>query len=158
MIFLNPESDPLGAGYNIIQSKIAIGSGGMFGKGLFNGTQSHLKFLPEYHTDFIFSFLSEELGLIGVLILLILYSSLFIIMAYMTFRVKTKFAMMLIIGSSVMIFSHVFINIAMVMGLLPVVGIPLPFISYGGTMMLSSWVAIALSMNAIIHHNTRFLF
>ncbi len=137
LTFLNPERDPLGAGYHIIQSKIALGSGGVFGKGFLNGTQSHLNFLPEKHTDFIFTMLSEEFGLIGGT-LVILLNLIMIIYGYIfAYRSTNYYAKLVIIGLNTNYFMYVFINIAMVIGLLPVVGIPLPLISYGGTVMLS---------------------
>lgn len=137
LTFLDPERDPLGAGYHIIQSKIALGSGGVFGKGFLNGTQSHLNFLPEKHTDFIFTMFSEEFGMIGGVLLILLN---IIILGYgfvFAFRTTSYFAKLVIIGLNTNYFLYVFINIAMVLGLLPVVGIPLPLISYGGTVMLS---------------------
>lgn len=137
LTFLNPERDPLGSGYHIIQSKIALGSGGVFGKGFLNGTQSHLNFLPEKHTDFIFTMLSEEFGMIGG-VAVILINMIIIIYGYMfAFRTSSYFGKLVIIGLNTNYFMYVFINIAMVLGLLPVVGIPLPLISYGGTVMLS---------------------
>ncbi len=137
LTFLNPERDPLGAGYHIIQSKIALGSGGVFGKGFLNGTQSHLNFLPEKHTDFIFTMLSEEFGMIGG-VLIILLNLVIIGYGYLfAFRTTCYFAKLVVIGLNTNYFLYVFINIAMVLGLLPVVGIPLPLISYGGTVMLS---------------------
>lgn len=154
LIFLDPDREPLGAGYNIIQSKIAIGSGGFWGKGLLNGTQSHLSFLPEYTTDFIFSFLTEELGFIGGLILIILYFM--VIMSSLAIAINTKsiFTKLMVIGLISIFFSHVFINIGMVMGMMPVVGVPLPFISYGGTMMVSMLISFGLIMNASIHQHS----
>ncbi len=149
--FLDPEKDPLGSGYNIIQSKIAIGSGGLFGKGLFNGTQSHLNFLPEYQTDFIFSFLTEELGFVGGIFLIFLYALLIINSLYVAISCKSKFLQIMTIGMITVFFCHIFINIAMVMGLLPVVGVPLPFISYGRTMMVSMLIGFGLIMNATIN-------
>ncbi len=154
LIFLDPARDPLGSGYNIIQSKIAIGSGGFLGKGLFNGTQSHLSFLPEYETDFIFSFLTEELGFAGGLILLILYSILIISSLTISINSKSKFAKLMSIGLTSIFFSHIFINIAMVMGMLPAVGVPLPLISYGRTMMVSMLISFSLIMNASIHQHS----
>jgi rod shape determining protein RodA len=133
LTFLNPQSDPLGTGYHIIQSKIAIGSGGFYGKGWLQGTQSHLEFLPERHTDFIFAVLAEELGLMGVILLVVLY--LFIIYRglYIAATAQTSFNRLLA-GSLVLVFFvYVFVNIGMVSGLLPVVGVPLPLVSYGGT-------------------------
>ncbi|MBR2136745.1 MAG: rod shape-determining protein RodA [Alphaproteobacteria bacterium] len=137
LTFLDPERDPLGAGYHIIQSKIAFGSGGLWGKGFLHGTQTHLNFLPEKHTDFIFTMFSEEFGLIGGLSLLLL-NILVIAFGYVfAYRAKNYFAKLVIIGLNTNYFLYVFINIAMVMGLLPVVGVPLPLISYGGTVMFS---------------------
>jgi rod shape determining protein RodA len=137
LIFFNPERDPLGAGYHIIQSKIAFGSGGLFGKGFLNGTQTHLNFLPEKHTDFIFTMFSEEFGMLGSLTLIFI-NMLVIAMGYMfAFRCNNYFAKLVVIGLNTNYFLYVFINIAMVTGVLPVVGIPLPLISYGGTVMFS---------------------
>ena len=137
LTFLNPERDPLGAGYHIIQSKIAFGSGGILGKGFLHGTQTHLNFLPEKHTDFIFTMFSEEFGMFGSVILLLI-NLFIIIMGYVfAFYSKNYFAKLVIIGLNTNYFLYVFINTAMVMGLLPVVGIPLPLISYGGTVMIS---------------------
>ena len=153
LVFLNPEREPLGAGYNIIQSKIAIGSGGLFGKGFTQGTQSHLKFLPEHQTDFIFATLSEEFGFIGGLVLILLYSLTIFISLMIAFNCKTIFSKLVVIGVTASLFSHVFVNIAMVMGILPVVGVPLPFVSFGGTMMGSMLIGFGLVMNAEIHKN-----
>ena len=137
LTFLNPERDPLGAGYHIIQSKIAFGSGGVFGKGFLNGSQSHLNFLPEKHTDFILTMFSEEFGMVGSLTLIFL-NILVIALGYMfAFRISNYFAKLVVIGLNTNYFLYIFINIAMVMGVLPVVGIPLPLISYGGTVMFS---------------------
>lgn len=154
LIFLNPQLEPLGAGYNIIQSKIAIGSGGITGKGLMNGTQNHLKFLPEHQTDFIFSSLTEELGFVGGAILLILYSLIVIYSVAVAINAKQRYTKLLAIGITSVFFSHAFINMAMVMGMLPVVGIPLPLISYGGTMMVSMMISFGLIMNAGVNRYT----
>jgi rod shape determining protein RodA len=154
MVFLNPEQDPLGAGYNIIQSKIAIGSGGLLGKGLIQGTQSHLEFLPEHQTDFIFATFAEEFGFVGSLLLLALYAFVIIISLMIAVNCRAMFSKLMVIGITAILFSHVFINIAMVMGLLPVVGVPLPFISYGGTMMVSMLIGFGLIMNAQIHQHS----
>lgn len=151
LTFLDSERDPLGAGYNIIQSKIAIGSGGLFGKGLLSGTQSQLSFLPEHQTDFIFAFLTEELGFVGGIILLILYLTLIVNSLSVAISCRSEFAKLMTIGITTLFFSHVFINIAMVMGLLPVVGVPLPLISYGRTMMVSMLVGFGLIMNAAVN-------
>ena len=137
LTLLDPESDPLGAGWNIIQSKIAIGSGGLFGKGLFEGTQSHLNFLPESHTDFIISVLAEELGFLGVLGLLTLYFLLLTRGLYIATQGRDTFARLLAGGLTITFFTYLFVNVAMVSGLLPVVGVPLPLVSYGGTSALT---------------------
>ena len=137
LTFLDPERDPLGTGYHIIQSKIALGSGGIFGKGFLNGTQSHLNFLPEKHTDFIFTMLSEEFGMIGAVLVIFIN---FLIIAYsfvFALRSASYFGKLVAIGLTTSYFLYVMINIAMVLGLLPVVGVPLPLISYGGTVVLS---------------------
>lgn len=151
LTFLYPENDPLGAGYNIIQSKISIGSGGLFGKGFLSGTQSHLSFLPEHQTDFIFSFLSEEFGFVGGMFLLILYLILIISSLLISANSRSKFTKLMVVGISGLFFSHVFVNMAMVMGLLPVVGVPLPLISYGRTMMVSMMIGFALILNASVN-------
>jgi len=151
LVFLNPELDPLGSGYNIVQSKISIGSGGLFGKGIGSGPQSQLHFLPEHQTDFIFASLSEDFGFLGGIILLILYSLIIYISIGIAINAKSIFGKLLAIGVISMFFSHIFINIGMVMGLVPVVGVPLPLISYGGTMMGSMLGGFALIMN--VHLN-----
>jgi rod shape determining protein RodA len=151
LTFLDPERDPLGTGYNIIQSKIAIGSGGLFGKGLLNGTQSQLSFLPEHQTDFIFAFLAEELGFVGGVVLLILYSILIISSLSIAINCRSEFAKLMTIGITTLFFSHIFINIAMVMGLLPVVCIPLTLISYVRTMIVSMLIGFGLIMNAAVN-------
>ncbi len=158
LTFLNPERDPLGAGYHIIQSKIAFGSGGIFGKGFLHGTQTHLNFLPEKHTDFIFTMFSEEFGMVGSLTLVLL-NILVIALGYMfAFRISNYFAKLVVIGLNTNYFLYVFINIAMVMGVLPVVGIPLPLISYGGTVMFSimSSFGIILCMKVNQYNNINF--
>lgn len=153
LTFLNPERDPLGSGYHIIQSKIALGSGGIFGKGFLNGTQSHLNFLPEKHTDFIFTMLSEEFGLIGASFIIILN---FLIIAYSySFALKSSsyFGKLVAIGLATNFFFYVFINTAMVLGLIPVVGIPLPLISYGGTVILSVMAGFGIILSVYINRN-----
>ena len=144
--FLNPESDPLGAGYHIIQSKIAIGSGGVSGKGWLKGSQSQLEFLPERHTDFIFSVFSEEFGLIGVLLLLALYG--FIIVRGLIIAGRSQFIFCKLLAGSITLtfFVYVFVNIGMVSGLLPVVGVPLPLVSYGGTSMVTLLAGFGIVM------------
>lgn len=153
LTFLNPERDPLGAGYHIIQSKIALGSGGVFGKGFLNGTQSHLNFLPEKHTDFIFTMLSEEFGMIGA-VLVVLLNLVIIAYGYLfAFRITSYYGKLVVVGLNTNYFMYVFINIAMVLGLLPVVGIPLPLISYGGTVMLSVMASFGIILCMDINRN-----
>ncbi len=151
LTFLNPENDPLGAGYHIIQSKIAIGSGGLFGKGWLNGTQSQLDFLPERHTDFIFAVFSEEFGMLGGIMLLILY--LFIILRGMFIAAEAKdtFSRLLAGSISLTFFVYIFVNIGMVSGLLPVVGVPLPLISYGGTSIVTLLAGFGILMSIHTH-------
>jgi len=151
LTFINPESDPLGAGWNIIQSKAAIGSGGVFGKGWLLGTQSHLDFLPESHTDFIIAVLAEEFGLIGVCLLLLLYSLLIARGLVITVQAQTLFGKLLAGGLTMTFFVYVFINIGMVSGLLPVVGVPLPFISYGGTSLITLLSSFGILMSIHTH-------
>lgn len=155
--YLNPDSDPLGAGYHIAQSKIALGSGGVSGKGFMQGTQGQLNFLPEKHTDFIFTNFAEEWGFIGAVVLLGLFVLLIFLLLVMALRCVSKFAQLIIAGSAIMIFVYVFINIAMVTGLMPVVGVPLPLVSYGGTSMLTVMFAIGLAMCAYVHRSYLFL-
>ncbi|MDX1924740.1 MAG: rod shape-determining protein RodA, partial [Rickettsiaceae bacterium] len=143
-VFLDPSKDPLGSGYNIIQSKIAIGSGGLTGKGLGQGSQSHLSFLPEHQTDFIFACLCEDLGFIGAFILLMIYISITHLSLSIAINARTIFGKLLASGASSIFFIHAFINIGMVSGMLPVVGIPLPLISYGGTMMGSMLIGFGM--------------
>ncbi len=155
LTFLNPESDPLGAGWNITQSKIALGSGGLHGKGFLEGTQSHLDFLPEAHTDFIFTLLAEEWGFIGALSLIVLFAVI-IFYGYATgFRSRSSFGRLLCLGLATNLFFYVFINTAMVMGLIPVVGVPLPLVSYGGTAMLATMISAGLIINVLIHRDAR---
>jgi rod shape determining protein RodA len=153
LTFLNPENDPLGAGYHILQSKIALGSGGLFGKGFLQGTQSHLNFLPEKQTDFIFTMLAEEWGMVGGVILVGLYSLILIYGYAMSLKSRNQFGRLTGLGLTTTFFLYVFINIAMVMGLVPVVGVPLPLISYGGTAMLSLLFGFGLVMSAYIHRD-----
>ena len=153
--FIDPERDPLGAGYHILQSKIALGSGGLFGKGFLQGTQSHLSFLPEKQTDFIFTMIAEEFGLVGGLVLLALY---ILVIGYafaIALRSRSQFGRLLGLGIAVNFFLYAFINTAMVMGLIPVVGVPLPLISYGGTAMVTVMLGFGLLMNVGIHRDVR---
>ncbi|MBM7556188.1 rod shape-determining protein RodA [Halanaerobacter jeridensis] len=147
LVLVNPSRDPLGAGYNVRQSKIAIGSGGFFGKGLFTGSQNQLNFLPEKHTDFIFSVLGEELGFIGALIVLILYFILLWRALVVAKEAKDKFGEYVVVGVISMLSFHIFQNIGMAVGLMPVTGIPLPFLSYGGSSLITNLLAIGLIMN-----------
>ena len=151
--FLNPENDPLGAGYHILQSKIALGSGGMFGKGFMLGTQSHLNFLPEKQTDFIFTMLAEEWGMVGGIFLLGLYVLILVYGYAMSLRSRNQFGRLVGLGLTTTFFLYVFINIAMVMGLVPVVGVPLPLISYGGTAMLTLIFGFGLILSVHIHRD-----
>lgn len=151
LTFLNPESDPLGAGYHITQSKIAIGSGGLQGKGFLDGTQTRLNFLPEKQTDFIFTLWAEEWGFMGGMALLFLIGCIFIYGYYVAFHCRHKFGHLLALGLMLNFSLYVFINIGMVMGLLPVVGAPLPLVSYGGTSMLAAMTAFGLIMSVWIH-------
>ncbi|WP_424972893.1 rod shape-determining protein RodA [Dinoroseobacter sp. S76] len=149
--FLNPENDPLGAGYHITQSKIALGSGGVTGKGFMEGTQSRLNFLPEKHTDFIFTTLAEEFGFIGGISLLALYGLIIAFCLVSALRTRDRFSSLLIIGVAATFFFFFAVNMAMVMGLAPVVGVPLPLVSYGGSAMLVLLVAFGLVQSAHIH-------
>ncbi len=147
LTYLNPEADPLGAGYHIWQSKIAIGSGMVEGKGYLNGTQNRLKFLPEQHTDFIFAVLAEEWGFVGACALILLYMVLLLRCFIVATRARDTFGVLLAFGLTAMIFCQVLVNIGMAIGSLPVVGVTLPFFSYGGSSLLASMIAIGLLMN-----------
>ena len=151
LTFLNPDRDPLGAGYQIIQSKIAVGSGGLFGKGFLKGTQSYLEFLPEKHTDFIFTLFSEEFGFIGSVILLLLYA----VIIYRIIRIgsisRSYFAKLFCYSFGSSIFIYIVINMSMVLGMLPIVGSPLPIMSYGGSSMLATMIGFGIVMSAKIH-------
>lgn len=155
LVFLDPESDPLGAGYHILQSQIALGSGGLWGKGFLQGTQAHLNFLPEKQTDFIFTMLAEEFGIAGGLVLLGLYLLLVLCGFMISLRSRNQFGRLLGMGVTVTFALYFFINIAMVTGLIPVVGVPLPLISYGGTALLTLLFAFGLLMSIHIHRDIR---
>jgi rod shape determining protein RodA len=155
LTFLDPESDPLGAGYHILQSKIAFGSGGVFGKGFLEGTQSHLSFLPERQTDFIFTMLAEEFGLMGALGLLCLYALVIVYGYAIALKSRNHFGRLVAVGITTNLFLYVFINAAMVTGLIPVVGVPMPLISYGGTAMITVLFGIGLLMSVHIHRDVR---
>ena len=147
LTLFNMEADPLGAGYQVIQSQVAIGSGGMYGKGLGNGTQTHLKFLPEQHNDFIFSVIGEEYGFIGVVIVLVLFLFMILFCIQAAYRVKDKFSSLVIIGITSIILFHVIINVAMTIGLMPVTGLPLPFLSYGGSFIITCFIMVGIVLN-----------
>lgn len=149
--FLNPEDDLLGAGWNVMQSKIAIGSGGIFGKGFLNNTQSKLRFLPESHTDFIASVLFEEQGLIIGIIFLIIYFSLIVQIIYIAVKTKDLFGKYICYGIATIFLYHAFVNLGMIMGIMPVTGLPLLFISYGGTSLVISFILIGLVESIKIH-------
>ena len=155
LTFIDPERDPLGSSYNVIQSKIAIGSGGFFGKGFMKGSQSQLQFLPEHQTDFIFTMLCEEWGMLGGIILLLSFSILIFYCYIIALNSRSIFGKLLALGVTTMFFLHVFINIGMVMGLLPAVGVPLPLLSYGGTIMMTILIGLGLVMNVHIHSKDR---
>lgn len=145
--FVNPQSDPRGAGYNSIQSMIAVGSGQFFGKGFTKGTQSQLNFLPEHHTDFVFSVFSEEHGFVGFLVLLVLYLILLANALKIAYGSNDKFGMLFAFGLASLFFWHIFINIGMTTGIMPIVGVPLPFMSKGGTFMISCMISVAILTN-----------
>jgi rod shape determining protein RodA len=153
LTFLDPERDPLGAGYHILQSKIALGSGGMFGRGFMQGTQSHLNFLPEKQTDFIFTMLAEEFGMIGGLGLIGMYTLIILFGIVIAMRCRHQFGRLLAMGLTANFFLYVFINIAMVMGLIPVVGVPLPLISYGGTVMMTLMCGFGVIQSVNVHRD-----
>ena len=151
LTFFNPDRDPLGAGYQIIQSKIAIGSGGLLGKGFLQGTQNYLEFLPEKHTDFIFTLFSEEFGFVGSMVLILLYALLIYRIIRIGFSSRSFFAKLYCFGFASALFLYIFVNIAMVVGLLPIVGAPLPIMSYGGSSMLSIMLGLSIVMSCKIY-------
>ena len=152
-VFLNPESDNLGSGYQIIQSKIAIGSGGLFGKGYLLGSQSRLNYLPEKHTDFIFTLISEELGFFGAIVIILIFCILISSIFKISFNVDTLFSKVIVFGVGFLIFLYLSLNIGMVCGLLPVVGAPLPLISYGGTSLLTILISVGVVLSINVHKN-----
>ncbi len=156
LTFFDPERDPLGSGYHILQSKIAIGSGGLSGKGFMQGTQAQLNFLPEKHTDFIFTMFSEEMGFAGALALLALYVLVLVFIVFMALRCRSIFAKLVAAGMGLTLFAYVFINVAMVTGLVPVVGVPLPLVSYGGTSMLTMMIGLGFVLNAHVNRKVTF--
>ena len=152
LTFLNPDRDPLGAGYQIIQSKIAVGSGGIFGKGFLKGTQSYLEFLPEKHTDFIFTLFSEEFGFVGSALLLVIYAIIIYRIIAIGASCRSYFAKIFCYSFGVAIFVFITINMSMVLGLLPIVGSPLPIMSYGGSSMLATMIGFGIVMSARVHN------
>ena len=153
LTFLNPDRDPLGAGYQIIQSKIAVGSGGLFGKGFLKGTQSYLEFLPEKHTDFIFTLFSEEFGFLGSVLLLLIYAVIIYRVIIIGAISRSYFAKLFCYSFGASLFVYIIINMSMVLGLLPIVGSPLPIMSYGGSSMLATMIGFGIVMSAKIHSN-----
>jgi rod shape determining protein RodA len=154
--FLNPESDPLGAGYNIIQSKIALGSGGFWGKGFMQGTQGHLDFLPEKQTDFIFTMIAEEFGLVGGLAVMALLAAIVAGGVAIALRCRNQYGRLLALGIATNFFMYCFVNIAMVMGAIPVGGVPLPLVSHGGSAMLTVMFGMGLLMSVHVHRDVEF--
>ncbi|CAH2600065.1 SEDS family protein MrdB [Rhodovastum atsumiense] len=154
--FLNPENDPLGAGYNIIQSKIALGSGGMWGKGYLQGTQGHLNFLPEKQTDFIFTMIAEEFGLVGGVAVLVLLGLIILGGMAMALRCRHQYGRLVALGISMNFFMYVFVNIAMVMGAIPVGGVPLPLVSHGGSAMITVMAGFGLLLSVHVHRDVEF--
>lgn len=154
LTFLDPERDPLGSGYHLMQSKIAIGSAGFWGKGFMEGSQSHLMFLPEKHTDFIFTLLTEDFGMAGAILLLGLYTTLLLTLMSIAMRSFSQFGAAMAIGVLITIFAYMLVNISMVMGLMPVVGVPLPLVSYGGTSLMTIMLACGLAMNVHVHRTS----
>ena len=152
LTFLDPDRDPLGAGYQIIQSKIAIGSGGFNGKGFLQGTQSYLDFLPEKHTDFIFTLFSEEFGFVGSVGLLLLYTIIILRIIQIGSISRSNFARLFCFGFAFAIFIYITVNLSMVLGLLPIVGSPLPIMSYGGSSMLATMIGFGIVMSAKVHN------
>ena len=151
LTFFNPERDPLGAGYQIIQSKIAVGSGGIFGKGFLQGSQSYLDYLPEKHTDFIFTLFSEEFGFSGSVVLLLIYALIIYRITLIGIAAKDNFAKLYCFGFATSFFVYVAVNMSMVLGLVPIVGAPLPIMSYGGSAMLSMMIGLGIVMSCKIN-------
>jgi len=158
MVFLNPNIDPFGAGYNLMQSKIAIGSGQIYGKGLFLGTQTNLNYIPEHHTDFVFSVIGEELGLIGAIVLIALYAVLIWRSFFIARTSKDLFGAYICIGVASLLICQSFINIGMTIGLMPITGIPLPFISSGGSSLVSFFIAFGLVESIYVKNRRNILY
>jgi rod shape determining protein RodA len=151
-VFINPAADPLGRGFNVVQASIAVGSGQMFGRGLDAGSQSQLNFLPSQHTDFIFAVLAEKLGFIGAMLILALYTLLIIRILTVADRSRDRFGMFICVGVATMLLFHILVNVGMNMGIMPVTGIPLPYISYGGTSLIVGLIAIGLVQSVAVRH------
>jgi rod shape determining protein RodA len=156
LTFLNPDTDKLGAGYQVIQSKVAIGSGGLSGKGFLEGTQTKLAFLPEQHTDFIFSVIGEEFGFIGALCVLVLFMFIIWRALFIAIQVKSRFSSLVAVGLATILVFHVFVNIGMTIGVMPVTGLPLPFLSYGGSTLIMSMVLIGFLLNIYANRHENF--
>ncbi|MGF1541378.1 MAG: rod shape-determining protein RodA, partial [Pleurocapsa sp.] len=154
ILFLDPEQDPLGGGYHLIQSRIAIGAGGLWGKGLYHGTQTQLNFIPEQHTDFIFSAVGEEWGFVGSIVLLIVFWTICMRLLWIANHAKDNFGSLLAIGVLAMVAFQIIINISMTIGLAPITGIPLPWMSYGRSALLSKFLAIGLVESVVNHRET----
>lgn len=151
-VFINPAADPLGRGFNVVQSSIAVGSGQMYGRGLAAGSQSQLNFLPSQHTDFIFAVLAEKLGFVGAMLILVLFAVLVARMIIVAYRSRDRFGMFIAVGIATMFLFHILVNVGMNMGIMPVTGIPLPFISYGGTSLIVALAAIGLIQSIAVRH------
>jgi rod shape determining protein RodA len=151
--FVNPTSDPLGAGYNILQTKVAIGSGGLTGKGFLQGNQTQLRFIPEQWTDFIYCVIGEEFGFVGSILVVTLFLILFGRLLYIAVHTKSRFGSMVVIGTLSLLFTHFVINIGMNLGVAPVIGLPLPFMSYGGSSLMVNMLLIGIVLN--LHKNRR---
>ncbi len=151
LTFLNPEIDPKGGAYQILQSKTALGSGGLNGKGFLQGTQTQLKFLPETHTDFIYTVVGEEFGFLGAGSVMLLFGAIIFRALFIAYRTKSQFPSLILVGTSIVLFTHVFINMGMTMGIMPVTGVPLPFLSYGGSFFIAAAVLIGLILNVSRH-------
>ena len=156
MVFLNPSSDPMGAGYNVLQSTVAVGSGGFWGKGLGHGSQSQLNLLPEKHTDFIFAVISEELGFVGAAFVLILMIAILTRLFLISSRSRDNFGKLLVGAIAVVIFIQIIINIGMNIGIAPVAGIPLPLLSYGGSSLLSTLAMLGIAQSVFRENQSRF--
>jgi rod shape determining protein RodA len=148
LVFLDPGRDPLGAGYQIIQSKVAVGSGGLWGKGYMAGTQTNLAFIPERHTDFVFSVIGEEFGFWGGLLILIAFAGIILLGIQVALKCRNRFSSFVVIGGVTIIAFQLAVNVGMALGLMPVTGLPLPFISYGGSSLLMSWMILGLIVNS----------